>query len=259
MTTAPLIRDPIYFQVNTLLRDMIRRGEFSPGDQFLTERQVSEKFGISRATANKALSNLVSEGVLEFRKGVGTFLRGEPLDYDLRALVSFTEKAKAAGRTPTTRILDFEKLAAEDIGHVARAALRLAAGESAFYMERLRLADDTPVILERRFLTARFCPDLTANDVSGSLYQLLTVKLGLSLAGAEETLHAVNLTGEDARLLQTKTGAAAIQVTATGLREGGEPLWYERTVYRGDAYEIRMQLGPMAHSRTAIGVLRNGA
>ena len=259
MTTAPLIRDPIYFQVNALLRDMIRRGEYAPGDQFLTERQVSEKFGISRGTANKALSNLVSEGVLEFRKGVGTFLRGEPLDYDLRALVSFTEKAKAAGRTPTTRILDFEKLAAEDMGYVARAALKIRAGESAFYMERLRLADDTPVILERRFLAARFCPNLTAADVGGSLYHLLTETLGLVLAGAEETLHAVNLSVEDARLLGTKSGAAAMQVTALGLHEGGEPLWHETTLYRGDAYEIRMQLGPMAHNRTAIGSLRDAA
>ncbi len=72
--------------------------------QFLTERQICERFDVSRATANKALSNLVVEGVLEFKKGVGTFVRGGVLDYDLRALVSFTDKASVAGKRPTTRL-----------------------------------------------------------------------------------------------------------------------------------------------------------
>jgi DNA-binding GntR family transcriptional regulator len=53
------------------LRELLR----GLGERLLTERQICERFGVSRATANKALSNLVSEGVLEFRKGVGTFVR----------------------------------------------------------------------------------------------------------------------------------------------------------------------------------------
>jgi DNA-binding GntR family transcriptional regulator len=100
-----LVREPIYQQLNQALRERIRSGEFGVGDQFLTERQIGDQFNVSRATANKALSNLVSEGVLEFRKGVGTFLRGGILDYDLRSLVSFTEKARAAGMVPATRVL----------------------------------------------------------------------------------------------------------------------------------------------------------
>lgn len=71
-----LVRSPIYQQLNQLLRDLIREGEFKSNEQFLTERQICDRFNVSRATANKALSNLVAEGVLEFRKGVGTFVRG---------------------------------------------------------------------------------------------------------------------------------------------------------------------------------------
>jgi DNA-binding GntR family transcriptional regulator len=70
-----LVRDPIYQQLNQALRDMLRNKEFQVGEKFPTERQICEQFGVSRATANKALSNLVAEGVLEFRKGVGTFVR----------------------------------------------------------------------------------------------------------------------------------------------------------------------------------------
>jgi len=112
--TRRLVRAPIYQQLNQALRDLIRSGEFKVGEQFLTERQISEQFEVSRATANKALSNLVSEGVLEFKKGVGTFVRGGVLDYDLRALVSFTEKAIAAGKKPATRVLRLEAMLVQD-------------------------------------------------------------------------------------------------------------------------------------------------
>ena len=95
--TNGLMREPIYQQLNQLLRSLIRSVEFPVGGQFLTERQVSERFEVSRATANKALSNLVAEGLLTFRKGVGTFVSAQSMDYNLRTLVSFTEEALAAG------------------------------------------------------------------------------------------------------------------------------------------------------------------
>jgi DNA-binding transcriptional regulator YhcF (GntR family) len=70
----PLSREPIYQQLNRILRELIG-GDFQIGDQFLTERKICQQYQVSRATANKALSNLVSEGLLEFKKGIGTFVR----------------------------------------------------------------------------------------------------------------------------------------------------------------------------------------
>ena len=80
------------------LRKLLRSRPFVPGAKFLTEREIAERFNTSRPIANKALSSLVSTGLLEFRLGAGTFVRGSVLDYDLQHLVSFTEKAKAAGK-----------------------------------------------------------------------------------------------------------------------------------------------------------------
>ena len=99
---APIVREPIYQQLCRILRDLARSGEFTAGEKFLTEREIASRFNVSRATANKALSSLVSEGALEFRKGMGTYVRPGLIGYDLRALVSFTKKAKAAGKKPST-------------------------------------------------------------------------------------------------------------------------------------------------------------
>src|SRR5690349_7956533 len=108
---ASLIRSPVYQQLNGRLRTILA-SKCKRGDQFLTERQISEKFQVSRATANKALASLVSEGLLEFRKGLGTFVRRDVIDYDVRSLVSFTEKARAAGKRPSTQLVTFESIAA---------------------------------------------------------------------------------------------------------------------------------------------------
>jgi DNA-binding GntR family transcriptional regulator len=57
-----LIRSPIYQQLHDQLRQILS-ADYEVGQQFLTEREVSERFGVSRTTANKTISSLVSEGL----------------------------------------------------------------------------------------------------------------------------------------------------------------------------------------------------
>ena len=240
-----LMRDPIYQQLNRALRELIGGSEFRPGARFLSERQVSERFAVSRATANKALSNLVVEGVLEFRKGVGTFVRQAGLDYDLRALVSFTEKALQAGKQPETQLLHYETHSSLQVDAAVTKQLRLTPADETYYVVRLRLADGLPVIFEHRQIVARFCPGLTAADLQGSLYSVWIDRYQLEIAGAEQTIRAVSIQGDAARLLQVVPGSAGFLVRSTGYLTGGEPLWWEETLYRGDTYEFHNRLGPL--------------
>lgn len=253
----PLNRQPIYLQLSRELRDLVGSGEFACGDKFLTEREVTKRFDVSRATANKALANLVVEGVLEFRKGIGTFIRTDVMEYDIRSLVSFTDKARGSGRRPSTKVLIFAKASARESDEEAVAALGLAAGDAVFYLERLRLADRKPVIMERRHVVEKHCPGLSKSAVGGSLYALWAEKYGLDIEGAEETIRAVNISGSDARHLKIADGAAGLLVTSTGYLRDRRPLWHERTLYRGDAYEFRGVLGGVRPSRRVSGMLSN--
>lgn len=241
MATA-LIKEPIYQQLNNQLRALIA-GQCPIGSKFLTERQICERYEVSRATANKALSNLVSEGLLEFRKGVGTFVRGRALDYNLRALVSFTDKAIAAGKRPSTEVLQFETVSAADVLDDVPTLLHVTPEASLYYLERLRLADGLPVILEKRYVVAEFCPGLSADDVSGSLYSLWVKRYELPVEAADESIRAVNTRGADARLLKLRDGAAGMLIQSVGYLTGNRPLWSERTLYRGDCYEFHNRLG----------------
>lgn len=250
-----LVRSPVYQQLNQRLRAALA-SEYRSGDQFLTEREVAEKFQVSRATANKSLASLVSEGFLEFRKGLGTFVRRDVIDYDLRSLVSFTEKARAAGKKPTTELLTFGKLSAAEVAAGIPAGLRVESDALLWEMERVRLADGVPVILEHRYVVHDHCPKLTKTQAEGSLYREWTESHGLKIAGANEVIRAVLLTSRESQLLRTTAEVPGLEVVSIGYLEDDSPLWWERTLYRGDLYEFHSRLGPIQSATPARGRLR---
>lgn len=238
------------------LRKLLRSRQFVPGAKFLTEREIAERFDTSRPTANKALCSLVSTGLLEFRQGAGTFVRGSVLDYDLQHLVSFTEKAKAAGKKPGTQVMALQKLSAADAPAAVAQTLRSSPDEPLLFLERLRLADGQPVFYERRHVVARFCTAMTKADAKGSLYGFWTTKCRLTISGADESIRAVNASATQAAALGIPPNTACLLVVATGFLEGGVPLWYEETLYRSDAYEFRNQLGGVSGPKPAQGRMR---
>jgi GntR family transcriptional regulator len=230
-------QEPVYQQLNERLRVLLRGKDYAPGDRFLTERQIAEQYGVSRPTANKVLAGMVAEGLLEFRKGIGTFVSRPRLDYDLDTLVSFTDKAKAVGKRAGTRVIEFDQVAASVAGKEVMEQLQVSAGEVLFYMCRLRLASDLPVILERRWVPRRLCPALSRADLRGSLYKLWSEKYHWCVAEANQIIRAINLVGADARLLEVPPGTACFLVSAVGFSVD-HPVWWEKTIYRGDAYEF---------------------
>jgi GntR family transcriptional regulator len=250
-----LVRSPVYQQLNQRLRSALA-AEYRAGDQFLTEREVAEKFHVSRATANKSLASLVSEGILEFRKGLGTFVRRDAIDYDVRSLVSFTEKARAAGKKPSTRLITFGKLTAAEVDIEIAAGLEQAGTALLWEMERLRLADGVPVIWEHRYVVHAQCPKLTKSQAEGSLYRAWTETHGLEIAGANEIIRAVLPTKSEARYLRTTPRTPVLEVLSVGFLDNNKPLWWERTLYRSDQYEFHSRLGPIQSATPARGKLR---
>ncbi len=259
------ITDPIYRQLSATLLELIR-AEFAVGDQFLTERQVSERFGISRTTVNKALSNLVVDGVLEFRKGVGTFVQQQKLNVDLKRLVSFTAKARAAGLIPATTVRTLRLTRAADLELLPPAAVTALLdvdADAAFYeMERVRSVDGRTVIYERRALLADRFPGLTALECAGSLYSVLADRFGVELGGVAQRIRARSCSSDAGAVLGCGEGTAVLELTAVGHSSDAVPLWYEETLYRGDSYEFVNRVrasGDEQQSSLENSVSRTGA
>ncbi|MFW5846443.1 MAG: GntR family transcriptional regulator, partial [Planctomycetota bacterium] len=221
-------------------------GSLAVGARFPTERQIAERFAVSRATANKALSALIAEGLLELRAGIGSFVKAPHLDYDLRALASFTAMAQAAGRQPTTRVLTATRTTAGQLrGLPPDQSLPWPDDQPLLALQRLRLLDGEPVIHEQRWIDRSCSPELSQDELAGSLYAAWEDRHGLRIVGADQRFRAIALDAARARALGLRRGAPALELCCTGWEAGGGCLWYERTCYRGDRYAFRAGLGQL--------------
>jgi GntR family transcriptional regulator len=206
----------------------------APDDMLPTERQLSERFGVSRMTVRQALNGLRADGVLRSVRGVGTFV-AQPRLSKGPALTTFSEDLKARGYQPTTRLIAGEEIAAET--HVA-IELGIPPGARVLRIERLRLADGSPMCHEEVFLPASRFPGLLAEDLTHSMYAVLDTKYDVRLRRAQQRIRAMNVDARLAELLGVEPNSAALLVTRISTDEAGRIVERGQSVCRGDLYDF---------------------
>lgn len=106
---------PIYRQIIDQIRDQIMAGMLKEGDQLIPLRELSAKLAINPMTVSRAYSAMEAEGLLERRRGIGLFVKVEPLQKDktkegiVEALMDkmvITAKQFGLSKTKMHKILD---------------------------------------------------------------------------------------------------------------------------------------------------------
>src|SRR5215472_5057176 len=160
---------PLYFQIAEWLRNDMRNRGMRQGDLLTTDERVQLDFGVSRATARKAIDELVDEGLVERITGKGTFVTKPRLQVPLPAMLSFTEELERRGMRPRTKVVSVGWVRA---GERAAHNLGLPVGTRVLRLERIRYADTKPVLHTVDVLPEHIGigPD---EDFSASLYKLM--------------------------------------------------------------------------------------
>src|SRR3954454_745334 len=228
---------PLYLQLARYLRNFIVPGKLGHRDALPSERQLSQRFAVSRVTVRKALRELSEEGLLEQIQGAGTFVNRAPhVEQRLSTLTSFSEDMASRGLVAGSRWLHRTVSVATPEEALA---LGLSPGATLSRMQRLRTANGAPMALELAAIPTVFLPDPEA--VEGSLYDALRAR-GYSPFRALQRLTAVRLTTDQAAQLGLAEGAAALYVERRTMLEDGTPLEFVRSQYRGDAYDFIVEL-----------------
>lgn len=232
--TSPV---PKWQQLHDILLDLIV-GELSVDAMVPSERQLAQRFGLSRMTARQALDHLVSAGWLYRVQGRGTFVARPKIDMPLR-LASFTEDMVERGLRPGATDLDSRTVRAN--AALAR-QLSLRTGQRVHVIERLRTADGLPMAIERFHLPAMLAPDLLAHRLTGrSLYALLEQEYGIVPDEGTQTIAAGTVEPADGRLLGLPRSAAVLLLQRRS-RAHGHPVEYTVSTYRADRYQLHSSL-----------------
>ena len=224
---------PLYLQIEEKMRSDIRSGILRPLDQVMSEKELSHSFGVSRMTARKSLDRLVQEGLLIRRAGKGTFVAPQKIAHGPSTELSFSQAMSALDLPVVTQVLDAGViLAPPAIAH----ALRQPESASVGFVRRLRFVDGEPAAIHLVFLPQQFV-GLLSEDLTGSLNELM-VRAGGRVVTSQDTIEAVSVSGEDARLLRVRKASPVIRIEGVGISASLEPLRYTEALYRGDRFRF---------------------
>jgi GntR family transcriptional regulator len=232
---------PKYYRVKESVREMIRARGLQEGQMIPPERELCERYGVSRMTARQAIMELVNEGVLYREQGKGTFVAGQKLQHETARLTSFTEDMKTRGMEVSSEVLEV----AEDVAPLAAArALGVGTDEPIVRIKRVRSADEQPMALETSHLLYDLARGVLDADLTkGSLYEELR-RLGVRIARAEQSYEATLVNDGEARYLGVPVGSAALLIERVTFDDGDRPFEYVKSVYRGDRYRVTTVLKP---------------
>ena len=139
---------PLYAQVESFLTAAISDGTFPAGSRLPNEDELVGQYAVSRTTIRQTIQNLVRRGLVEIRRGKGTYVLEPKITQDLTELTGFVEDMKVLGRQASARLLDKQIVPASEA--VAR-QLAIAIGTPVVRIQRVRLADNIPLSFDETF------------------------------------------------------------------------------------------------------------
>ena len=223
-------RGPAHAQIESALEHAIERGRLSPGDRLPAERELAERYGVSRMTLRQALGALEQRGRLTRSKGRygGTYVAEAKLE--LAGTSALSDQLRGLGVAAGARVLS----ALERDAEPDEALL----GTRVFAIERVRLANGEPVALERGAYAADAFPGLLDGPLDGSLYELIRAGYDDVPVRAVERLEPGLAREDDAEALGIEVGAPVMLVDRTAFSATGRPLERSHDVFRGDRTRV---------------------
>lgn len=239
---------PKYHQVREILLDLIST-ELTFDQPIPSERELAERFSVSRMTARQAVAQLVVEGRLYRVSPKGTFVARPKIVLQLH-LTSFSEDMRSRGLVPGSVDLARETVPA---GSALARELDLSIGDPVHILERLRTANGEPMAIERAYIPAAVAPGLAAAPLAGrSLYEVLEERYGVVLDAGEQTVEASVVEAGQETLLAIPPGSPVLLFTRRSF-SGRAPVEYVVSTYRGDRYQLRVSLNVSGRGPSTTG------
>lgn len=221
---------PLANRLVSAMASVLEDGGIEAGGALPSERELSSRLDVSRATVRQALKALGERGLITTRPGAGTVVTGR-IPKALSHLSGFSEDMRLRGLVPSSRILEL------GVGEIpADTAFRtgLPLGTRVLTLVRLRLAGGEALSYERAVVPVTAVGE--DYDGTGSLYERMDQRSARPRR-ILQSLKAVEASDEIAGLLSIRPGSAMLEIAQVGYAEDGQAVEDALSVYRGDRYQ----------------------
>lgn len=228
---------PLYYQVSSRLEAAIRSGEIPPGARLENEIAIGQRLGLSRPTIRRAIQELVDQGLLVRRRGVGTQVVQGQVTRQVE-LTSLYEDLQNAHHSPTTIVLMHEVVPASE---AVASHLGVDAGSRVVRVRRQRSTDGTPVAVLENYLPPEFDDITTAQLQNRGLYQILRGR-GVTIRIANQRIGARRAHDDEGALLDIDRDGPVLTMERTAYDSSGRAIEYGAHIYRPDMYSFETTL-----------------
>lgn len=221
----------LYYQIEEVLRKRIISREWTAGMRIPSEPDLSAEYGVSRATIRQAIANLVSDGLLIRRQGLGTFVASPVFEGDYLKFF-FPEELGNRHELFSCGLHEGSRSVTEP--------LNLPFGAQVAELIRLRyFGDDTvPAVLEKSYFHAELLPLVADTDLSQKLYGIIEDILGITFTKFKNVIEPVIPTPEEAKCLQIKPTSPILLIIRTCYTDDGTPIILTKSLIRADKCKL---------------------
>lgn len=222
-----------YEQIADYVRGLVSGAE--PGERLPSEAELCERFEVSRMTARQAVQMVENDGLIERRRGAGTFVRAHPVPRDLGSPLSFSGSMRARGMSVSSETLEWGEVTPDED---ESSALGLEKGDRGYVLERLRRADGTPMAIERVVMPRDLALSLEEGFRDGSLHEAFR-RTGRIPTEAHAEVSARRANKRERDLLGLPPSATIISERRTIFDQDGSALERTETCYAANRYSFR--------------------
>ena len=228
---------PAYMKIHDQIKKDIDEHRWAIGERLPSERDLAEQFEVSRMTLRQAISLLVEEGVLERRVGSGTFVSSTRVQEKMRGTTSFTEIVKSQGKVPSSQLISYRKTIPNE-QEVAK--LGISPTENIIRMERVRYADQVPLVYEVASIPEKFIKDFKKEEITSHFFKLCK-NTATVLVNHSRLSMLVSLKEKIAHYLEVEKGHAILGLTQVSYLEDGTAFEYVKSQYVGERFEFYLE------------------
>lgn len=233
-----ILRDniPIHEQIKEDILSKIENNVYSCGQRLPSERRLSEDYKVSRVTIRQAISNLVSEGILERRIGSGTYVKQPVISQPMANLCGIVDELSQQNIFVNIQVLEFSRIVYDERDAHIWKRLQRPAAEGIYKIKRVLSTDDRPLLLDYNYFPDEIGVKYKNFDINQNIILTGLDTLGYHVDFAKQNISAKAATNSQAKALQIPPRAPLLEVERISYSKSDVPLLYTRAVFAGERY-----------------------